>query len=307
MCYRGIRLICLMAERVHRRRRVRFLVSRENAVIGDVELAGIGESRDRLTNVLVLSTDHLRGDLLETGIRKSENVGVVRSEDVWSDLLENTATVPFEVHVVVIDLGEPEAIERGLESGHDLNRRETHPAIVILAGSTQILAGVRTRMEDVGPRWSFLTFDQIKGLADLARIIDSAAAGMTIVDPGFFPTLSKSDPIESVLTRPLTTRQVEVLELVSQGYNNEGIADRLEITPRTVEYHLNEAYVSIRDCHSAEHNPRVFAARVFSECFGRTNDGGRDSEVKARQRPLQAPAQRSDLRTNSIPRVKDAA
>lgn len=238
-------------------------------MIGEVAPAGLGETQRFLTNVLVLSTDHLRGDLLEAGIRKSPNVGLARSEDIWSFNTEGGDTLPFDVQVAVIDLVRPEAIEQGIEIGHELNRRENNPAILILAGTPQILSGVRALITYVDPKWSFLTTDQIKGLDDLARVIDSAAAGMTIVDPGFFPAPSDSDLGESVLTRPLTARQIEVMELVTQGYNNESIADQLEITPRTVEYHLNEAYASIKDCHSAAYNPRVYAARIFSEIFGR--------------------------------------
>ena len=97
-------------------------------------------------------------------------------------------------------------------------------------------------MIEVGPKWSFLTTDLITGLDDIVRIIDSAASGMTIVDPGSFTDTQTGSSREAYLTRPLTARQVQVLELVSEDYNNEVIARKLEISLRTVEHHLNEAY-----------------------------------------------------------------
>ena len=143
-----------------------------------------------------------------------------------------------------------------------------NPAVVVLAGSTEILAETRKQMIEVGPKWSFLTTNLITGLDDLVRIIDSAASGMTIVDPGFFTDTQNGSGREAYLTRPLTARQVQVLELVSEGYNNEVVANKLEISLRTVEHHLNEAYVSIKNCRSSEINARVYASKVFLECLG---------------------------------------
>ncbi|HEY6748085.1 MAG TPA: response regulator transcription factor [Mycobacteriales bacterium] len=36
----------------------------------------------------------------------------------------------------------------------------------------------------------------------------------------------------------LTDREIEVLENVAAGYRNREIAERLNVTPKTVEYHL---------------------------------------------------------------------
>ena len=40
----------------------------------------------------------------------------------------------------------------------------------------------------------------------------------------------------------LTTREVEVLRLVAQGLTNEQVAQRLVISPRTVDTHLTSIY-----------------------------------------------------------------
>jgi two-component system, NarL family, response regulator DegU len=40
----------------------------------------------------------------------------------------------------------------------------------------------------------------------------------------------------------LTPRQLEVLKLVSRGYSNEEIAQRLEVRPNTVKFHLSEIF-----------------------------------------------------------------
>jgi DNA-binding NarL/FixJ family response regulator len=44
----------------------------------------------------------------------------------------------------------------------------------------------------------------------------------------------------------LAVRPVQVLELVSECYDNEVVANKLEIRLRTVEQHFNETYGSIK-------------------------------------------------------------
>ena len=43
----------------------------------------------------------------------------------------------------------------------------------------------------------------------------------------------------------LTERQIEVLRLVAQGMSNRGIADRLGISSRTAEHHVQDIYLRI--------------------------------------------------------------
>jgi len=227
----------------------------------------VSDSQKTLINVLVLSSDGLRKDLLESGISNAPSVALVQSDDLWERDSLKDLKISTELNVVVIDMNQFDSVERGLEIGHELKAMFNNPAIVVLAGSNEILAETRKQMFEVGPKWSFLTTNLITGLDDLVRIIDSAASGMTIVDPGFFADTQTGSGREAYLTRPLTARQVQVLELVSAGYNNEVVANKLEISLRTVEHHLNEAYVSIKNCRSSEINARVYAYKVFSECL----------------------------------------
>jgi DNA-binding NarL/FixJ family response regulator len=163
----------------------------------------------------VLSADGLRRDLLESGISAASSVAIVQSGGSWDDGSLDETAVPSELDVAVIDMCRAEAIERGLEIGREIKSLADDPAIVVLAGSSDILADIRKRMAEVGPKWSFLTTDLITDLDDLVRIISSAASGMTIVDPGFFTDTNGDNGRDAYLTRPLTARQMQVLELVS--------------------------------------------------------------------------------------------
>ncbi len=58
---------------------------------------------------------------------------------------------------------------------------------------------------------------------------------------------STAPPVPKAPTYPdeLTAREVEVLRLVAQGLTNEQVAQRLVISPRTVDTHLTSMYSKI--------------------------------------------------------------
>ena len=49
-----------------------------------------------------------------------------------------------------------------------------------------------------------------------------------------------------LLLSSLTTRELEILEILSQGYSNRKIAGKLEITDNTVKFHLKNIFEKIQ-------------------------------------------------------------
>jgi len=50
----------------------------------------------------------------------------------------------------------------------------------------------------------------------------------------------------------LTARQAEILEFLSEGYSNTEIADRLFVSPRTVEHHVSAVLSKLDSSNRAE-------------------------------------------------------
>lgn len=74
----------------------------------------------------------------------------------------------------------------------------------------------------------------------------------------FLATDTKPGP--PIMVARLSARELEVLELVSQGLTNEAIADRLCLSVRTVERHLANSYAKLRVSGKAG---RAAAAALF--------------------------------------------
>lgn len=75
-----------------------------------------------------------------------------------------------------------------------------------------------------------------------ARLVDAirtVAAGGTAIDPGLAAEALRSGP------RPLTDREVSILQLVGAGMSNKDIASRLFLSGGTVRNYLSNAMVKL--------------------------------------------------------------
>lgn len=70
----------------------------------------------------------------------------------------------------------------------------------------------------------------------LSAALNAVLAGLTVLEP---PLLAPSASEPDLLFDELTPRELEVLELVSEGLANKAIARRLEISVSTVKFHVN--------------------------------------------------------------------
>lgn len=61
----------------------------------------------------------------------------------------------------------------------------------------------------------------------------------------------------------LTPREFEILELISAGMSNTGIAVRLSVMERTVETHIARIFVKLGLCPGPDENRRVLAVLAY--------------------------------------------
>ena len=73
----------------------------------------------------------------------------------------------------------------------------------------------------------------------LLMALQTVAAGLLVIDPALSSALVAPTNMTEPLPEELTSRENEVLQLLSQGLTNKGIAHQLGITDHTVKFHVN--------------------------------------------------------------------
>ncbi len=118
-------------------------------------------------------------------------------------------------------------------------------ALVLLSDSEQYAGLLRTLPLR---SWSIVLPDA--SAAELQTAIASVAQGLIVLSvPVAERLLSAAASPHSLgigdLEEPLTARELEVLELVSQGLSNKLIARKLDISEHTVKFHVSAIYTKL--------------------------------------------------------------
>ncbi len=102
----------------------------------------------------------------------------------------------------------------------------------------------------------------------LCQTVLAVSRGQVILDPPLATFMFAGKP-ECPFLKQLTTRELEILGLLSQGYTNSAIAGTLFIDIKTVEHHLNSMYSKLKsDPGYNDKHLRVSAARLYLETIG---------------------------------------
>lgn len=99
---------------------------------------------------------------------------------------------------------------------------------------------------------------------ELIRAIEVVAEGGAILAPEIqdeLLQLASSTPYAQL--NELTKREKEVLGLMAEGYTNVSIANKLSVSERTVESHVNNIFSKLGLSSEATRNPRVMAVLLF--------------------------------------------
>ncbi len=78
------------------------------------------------------------------------------------------------------------------------------------------------------------------GAHRLTAALQATALGMVVLDQALAASALRSRPhLTGPGPEPLTPRELEVLQLLSQGLSNKSVADRLGISEHTAKFHVN--------------------------------------------------------------------
>jgi DNA-binding NarL/FixJ family response regulator len=174
--------------------------------------------------------------------------------------------------VVLTDIRMPPSHrDEGIKLANEL--RETRPEIgVVVLSQHAEPTYAAILFEDGSHGRAYLLKESLKNRDELVRAVVTVADGGSVVDPLIVDELlelqrhRRDAPIDR-----LTPRELEILGLIAEGRSNAAIAEKLVVTKRAVERHINSIFLKLGLRETEDVSRRVKAALLYLS--GETADG----------------------------------
>lgn len=168
--------------------------------------------------------------------------------------------------VVVTDIRMPPSYTtEGIEGAATI--RERHPAIgvVVLSQYAEPLS-IRRLLGDGTSGRAYLLKARVRDVDELAGAIRAVAGGGSVIDPRVVEVLlSRNGADKPGELDELTDREREVLSEMAAGRSNASIAERLYMSPKTVEKHVSAIFSKLGIAEQPNVNRRVVAVVAWIE------------------------------------------
>ena len=212
---------------------------------------------------VLIADDNL---LVREGVRallgELDDIAVIGLAATHDELLD--AVAAGDPDVVVTDICMPPTnTDEGIRAA--LAIRQSHPkaGVVVLSQYDEPAHAIALLQDGVAGR-AYLLKERIAQPGQLAEAIRAVAAGGSVIDPRIVESMlwARSRPDSSRL-RHLTGREREVLGEMATGANNATIAERLFVTVRAVERHINSIFAKLGLSEESEGHRRVRAVLLY--------------------------------------------
>jgi len=163
--------------------------------------------------------------------------------------------------LAVVDIKMPPTYtDEGLAAAQQIGER--HPTVGVLVLSHYLEPRYAMRLLEEHPqRAGYLLKDRVSDVAVLADALRRIGDGECVIDPTIVSRLvarRRAGPLEQ-----LTEREREVLSLMAEGHSNDGIGERLYLSPRTVETHIRQIFLKLGLREVPAYHRRVVAVLTF--------------------------------------------
>jgi DNA-binding NarL/FixJ family response regulator len=138
-------------------------------------------------------------------------------------------------------------------------------------------------LRDGAARIAYLLGDQLPTIETVVDAVREVTAGQSVLDPGIVDFLVNHQ--NDVGVDDLTNRETEVLELIAQGFSNRAIADRLNISVKSIEKSVTSIFRNLDVVDLSRVDRRVVATLSYQ----RARTTGLEKELR-RIRKRRSPA-----------------
>jgi DNA-binding NarL/FixJ family response regulator len=164
--------------------------------------------------------------------------------------------------VAIVDVRMPPTqTDEGTRTAKELKAEQPGLGVLVLSQVVETKHAL-----DLFSEWpegfGYLLKDRVTAVDDFLDAVRRVADGGTAIDPEVVGQLMgrrrERDPLED-----LTPREREVLALMAEGLSNRGICERLVLSPKTIETHVNSIFTKLRLAPAPDDHRRVLAVLVF--------------------------------------------
>jgi DNA-binding NarL/FixJ family response regulator len=189
-------------------------------------------------------------------------VGVAEDFDSAVELVERHAPT-----ILVTDVRmPPTSTDEGIRLARMM--RTAHPEVgVIVLSNFAEPAYAAGLLEGGTAGRGYLLKERISHFEELAEAVRRVAGGGTVLDPLVVEVLLAQPRSAATLSR-LTTREREVLGELATGFSNRTIAQRLVLSQRAVEKHINSIFAKLELTPDDSVDRRVKAVLMFLDDEG---------------------------------------
>jgi DNA-binding NarL/FixJ family response regulator len=172
------------------------------------------------------------------------------------------AVIRTKPDVAIVDVRMPPTqTDEGARAAKQI--RERYPEIGLLVLSQVVEARHALELLSESPEgFGYLLKDRVMDLDEFLDAVRRVGRGGTAIDPQVIAQLFGRRRAEDPLG-DLTTREREVLSLMAEGRSNRGICDKLVLSPKTVESHVNNIFTKLRLARAPDDHRRVLAVLAY--------------------------------------------
>ena len=164
--------------------------------------------------------------------------------------------------IAIVDIRLPPThSDEGMRAALEIRR--DHPDVGVLVLSQYVEVGLAMKLlADSAEGAGYLLKDRISDVKEFVGAVRRVAEGGSAIDPIIVSTLLSKRRSDDLLAE-LTPREREVLELMAEGRSNQGIADKLVITLRSVEKYVSSIFDKLGLPSGGSESRRVLAVLLY--------------------------------------------